>query len=369
MLDPRLIPQFLNLVDVLPLSSAHASSTSINRVSATFHVALPNSPSRFTQDYGNFGAGEDTNSDKGRHLPSSFSVKSVLGSSDPYTTFVQRLDAKVSYMVQAHLFRDNKLIATSSREIRIFDNGDPQPPICLSDFSSEYVCQQKSSLRKHLFRVGFFSASITEPNPFLFLSGKDSAVIRLPMRFAVRGVEASTNVFHQNAAFNATVIWQLRSSTFMSATPMKSVPTVLQAQRNPSINMITTLGLEHRLTLALNGWNKPSSSLASMQSTDDWMIEQELALSIPTRSLLVPTFFTPHLSRRYSLVVQVKLAGNGKTSVRLEVPVQVVYQNESPGTSRLQSWGFNSGRSSIDQNESLQIIGADAVAELPVYVP
>lgn len=90
---------------------------------------------------------------------------------------------------------------------------------------------------------------------------------------------------------------------------------------------------------------------------------------MPKRILLAPTLFTPHLSRRYSLLVQIKVAGNGKASFRLEVPVQIVYQKEPIGTGGLHGESPNTSRELNDQDHSRQILGVNAVAELPIYVP
>jgi hypothetical protein len=174
---------------------------------------------------------------------------------------------------------------------------------------------------------------------------------RLPISFAVQGSDAEgrSDANISTTPFNANVTWQLRTSTFMSVEPMNFVPTVLQARRTPSITLTTAFGLRHTLKLTLSGWKKPSSRSVfhNTQGIENaWAIEEELALSIPTRCLLPPTFVTPHLTRRYSLIVHIKVAGNGKASVRLGIHGVLG-----------------------DRDQSRQILGANSVSELPVYVP
>jgi hypothetical protein len=367
------MPKFLNLVDVLPMSSADASTSSTGQLTVKFDLNLPKHLSQCTEGYGDSTSDVVDRSRQWSHLPSSLSVRSILGS-DAYSS-AQRLETKTSYMVQAHVFRNGIMIGSVSREIRVFDSMEPQPPTCLSDFSSEYLCEQKDALRKHIFtRVGVFSAAISEPDPFLFFSGKEFAMTRLPISFAIQGLDAEGRGDANNSTtpFNANVTWQLRTSTFLSVEAMNFVPTVIQARRTPSITLITTLGLRHRLKLALSGWKRPSRRFVfhNMQGIENaWTIEEELALSIPTRSLLPPTFVTPHLSRRYSLIVHIKVAGNGKASVRLEVPVQIVYQRDPTRTGGLHGEILSTSGVLGDRNQSRQILSDNAVSELPVYVP
>ena len=368
------MPKFLNLVEVLPVSAACASASSIGELNIKFHLSLPKSLSSYTEDYRDSDSGVSDCSRQWSHLPSSLSVRST-SASDPYCP-VQRLDAKASYMVQAHVFRNSEMIGSISREIRLFDSMEPQPPTCLSDFSSEYMCEQKDALRKHIFaRVGVFSTAIAEPDPFLFCDGKDFAMTRLPISFAVQGpnVEGRGDALIPTMTFNASIMWQLKTLTFMSVEPMNFVPTVLQARRTPSITLITTLGLRHQLKLALSGWKRRPPNISAFSNAQGieqaWTIEEELALSIPRRCMLPPTFVTPHLSRRYSLGVHVKVAGYGKASVRLEVPVQIVYQNEPIRTGGLHDPSLNASGSLDSRDQSRQIQRTNAVAQLPVYVP
>ena len=67
------------------------------------------------------------------------------------------------------------------------------------------------------------------------------------------------------------------------------------------------------------------------------------------KSLMAPTFALTHLSRRYTLCLQVHVSGEGSASFELKVPLQFMYLQES-------------------QHRMEQVL-PEAVGELPQYFP
>ena len=340
------------------MQPAPDSTSSTGHTFVRFDLDLSKALSYFIEDYSDYNSGSPFSCfSQWSQLPSSLSVTSFLAS-DPYGS-LQRLAARASYTVQADLFRHGKSVSCVSRDIRIFGDEKPQPPTCLGDFSSDYVCEQKCALRRHIvYRIGVFSVTIAEPEPFLFCSGKDFAMTRLSVHFDLQG---PPNPNSGAGSYTTSVVWQLRTSTFVSVQPMIVAPTVRQAHRCRFISLSTTLGLKHWLKLAGGCWQPATAACGAAEA---WSIDQKIALAIPTRCLLPPTFITPHIARRYSLLVRVKIAGSGTARVRLEVPVQIVY---------VKGTGPPGGQSEIvgaePDSEAQRILGADAVDELPAYVP
>ena len=245
---------------------------------------------------------------------------------------------------------------------------EPLPPTCLSDFPSEYRCQQERALRKQIFtKVGILSATIAEPEPFVFYEGRSSVLTRLPIRFTVKGLGAGGRNITVVPS-DATITWQLKTSTIVSTKPMDFVSTLRQADRTPSITLITRYGIRHQLKIALSDWkkvsNSPGATLADVRE-----ITEQLAMLIPTRSLLPPTFFTPQLIRKYSIAVQVKMAGHGKSCLRLEVPVQIVYRTQTGETGAGLGEAALASRESVGSERARQILAVDAAADLPMYLP
>ena len=291
----------------------------------------------------------------------------MLTPADSYSA-VRRFEAKTSYVVQAHVFRHGKIIASVSKDVSIFDTMEPLPPTCLSDFPLEYRCRQERALKKQIFtKMGIFSATIAEPEPFVFCERKSSVLTRLPIRFTVKDLGAEGRDIIMVPS-DASITWQLKTSTIVSTEPMDFVPTLCQADRTPSITLVTTYGLRHQLKIALSDWKKVSSSPGA-PIEDVREITEQLAMSIPARSLLPPTFYTPQLIRKYSIAVKVKMAGHGKTCLRLEVPVQIVYRTRTGETGAGLDEGALANREATGSERARQILAVDAAAELPMYLP
>jgi hypothetical protein len=68
-----------------------------------------------------------------------------------------------------------------------------------------------------------------------------------------------------------------------------------------------------------------------MNSSDNssWIHTLNLPLIISRADLPTPPVLTPHICRRYSLVLWVKLKGpfSDKATLQLEVPVQIAYRS------------------------------------------
>jgi hypothetical protein len=262
-----------------------------------------------------------------------------------------------------------------SQQIRLFNDVEPQPPTCISDFSLDYLCHQGKELRKSVFirTGGFFTANVAEPDPFMFYTENDYASTKLPIRFVVRlpQIENSGNDPALPGAFDALVTWQLRSLTFVSVRAMKSMPTEFQMRRPSSTRMITSSGQSYRLKMTLNRWNEcPNrTNTHEQQGSTTWAEEVELPLMLSGAVLPTPPLFTPYISRRYSLLVQIKVANktNGKTSVWLEVPVQMVYQCKKIG---VRPCGLPPPYNCSEGSEHVQqTLEDDLAPESPIYVP
>jgi len=362
----------------LPINPASDIASPPTHASVKFNLALPKALPYVGQNPGDDDSHLSFFSHQGPRLPSSLSVGSVVPL--PPSGYVQRNDIKVTYTMQAHAIRKGEVIGSISKEIRIFDGTDPQPPICTRDFSSEYLCQQKRALRRIIFtKIGNLSIAIAEPKPLVFNSSSKGLVsTKLPISFIFERprTEARTDAGFSVEACHASLTWQLRNSTFASLEPMSSVPTVrevAQGQRGrlPSKVLITTLGLRHRLKLSLRGWQKTPGTFSVKNGhipSEIWTKQDELSLSMPREALPVPTFFTPYVSRRYSLLVQITVTGIGKARFRLEVPVQIVYENQISATNRLSCQGSNSSEEGCDLGSMRQVVEDNSASALPIYV-
>lgn len=67
--------------------------------------------------------------------------------------------------------------------------------------------------------------------------------------------------------------------------------------------------------------------------TSSWVADTTLWLPVIDETLPAPSVFTPYITRRYSVAVQLNVCGArmGKASFHLDVPVQVVYVDSFDG--------------------------------------
>lgn len=349
------------MVSVSPVRPGQVTNLTTGQVAIDFHFDLPSVVSYF-QEF------SPHNSRNEGLLPSSLSAKSNL--SPDANGKIQMNEAKILYRLSATIFRSGKELCSTSKEIRIFNDLEPQPPTCVSDFLTEYLCQQDRALRKNMFRrTGTFSANITEPAPFLFCDGNNTTSTRLPVSFVIHTpvTKDPTNAMVSPGEFKIRVTWRLKSLTFMSILPMGVIPTILSAERTSSTTVIKALGLHHQLKLTLSRWNTLPSCCNEYdrRSFESWSAEEQFPLLLSHTILPTPTLMTPYISRRYSLLVYIKVVGNGKTSLKLEVPVQIVYSNQRIGM--LGRLPYTNQRSPHEHIR--QVVEDDTVKELPVYVP
>jgi hypothetical protein len=299
-------------------------------------------------------------------LPSSLSAESVVTAD--MNGGSQRIYGKIVYTLRAQVFRGNSLLGHVARRIRIYNDVDIRPPICITDFPAEYRCLQQKPLRRRFRKTGSsFSAAVTEPAPFLFRSSEDSASTILSMSFALNvpsGRQTGEALRPMPEALEATLTWQLKSLTFLSVHPMTSVPAIVQSWRETSASMITVVGQQHRLKWTLSPGDDPSIALTESPG-NSWSGTLKFPLFITKPMLPAPPLFTPFISRRYNLVLWVKLVGirSGKTTLQLEIPVQIAYQQEKASIGSTELPPSYQGSDAVEPGED------GGAMEVPIYSP
>lgn len=304
-------------------------------------------------------------SSKWDSLPSSLAAESV--STTDMNGGAQTCHAKIVYALTAQVFRRSVLMGHITVAIRVYNDMNAQPPICMADFPSEYRCLHQKPLTRRFRKTGaFFSATITEPCPFVFSSKEDSALTTLPICivYHTRSEQKCDSALKLTELIGATFTWQIKSLTFLSTQPVTSIPTTVLPGRQNTVSMITALSLKHQLKWRLcPGQNSPTTR--TELSDNSWTKAFKLPLIIDKAVLPAPSVFTPYISRRYNLVLWIKLEGSygDKTNLQLEVPVQIAYRRKE-GT--LGGIGLPPPYESWDE---LQPEDENARMEEPIYSP
>ena len=161
-----------------------------------------------------------------------------------------------------------------------------------------------------------------------------------------------------------TFTWRLKTLTFLSVQLLTSMPTLGDARRKPSISAIISVGQQHQLKGTLGYWNE-SPTLDTELSRPFWTQKLNLPLVFRKTILPPPSLLTPFIVRRYHLTVQMEMVtrGCGKIKLRVEVPLQIVYQQDKScaGSSGLPP--------EYDAQNELGTLCGDRTMEVPIYSP
>lgn len=236
-----------------------------------------------------------------------------------------RAGAQVTYKLTAHLWKDRKVIDQIMQPILLLISHDPSPPMCMADFVGEYQMAQKCLLRTPLFqKAGELSMFAEEPKQLTVRADCAESMVELPIRLVWSRQKHEINAC-QPPMIEAEVKWQLRLSTFVSLMEQKGPATMKQALVSPATAYVRSALPEKTLSMAWRTWKPVENRETKVES------EQSLWLSLPRSQILTPTFWSPYLSRRYSVWLQVKVNRPGTAKLEVEVPIQVGIEATSPG--------------------------------------
>jgi hypothetical protein len=293
----KLIKRTLTLVQNVPVDGENASG------SLPFHLDLTNH---------NTTGSPSTSSLK--PLPPTFYYKKITSS--PTSTQAETTDIASSYKLSISAMRDDSVLETISHPLCIYDNSSLQPPAYQMHTFCEYSSQQTGTLRRNLVsKTGSFTAAVpSEPAPIVFDQQNEFATTTIPLSLTTATL---SNTFSE---LDASITWRLRTSTVASLTPMQSYPTTGQACNTSNMTSTSRLGLRHEIKMKLRDWKQADGTYTS---------HQNIAIALQKSTFLIPTTHTDHISRQYSVKVQMSICGNdvGKANVCVEIPLQIGYED------------------------------------------
>lgn len=261
-----------------------------------------------------------------------------------------RAGAQVTYKLTAHLLKDRKIIDRIMQPILLLVSHDPSPPMCMTDFVGEYRMAQKCLLRGPLFqKAGELSITAQEPKQLTVKADCSESMVELPVKLRWSRQKQEVNVY-QEPRIEAEVKWQFRLSTFVSLMEQRGPATLKQALASPATAHVRSALPPKTLSMAWRKW----TPVADNESLTEIECEQSLWLTLPRSEILTPTFWSPFLSRRYSVWLQIKVNRPGNAKLEIEVPIQVGIE-AAPGAD------------SIDSNGEGLFEGADGDELLPQY--
>ncbi|KAF2403710.1 hypothetical protein EJ06DRAFT_527313 [Trichodelitschia bisporula] len=232
-----------------------------------------------------------------------------------------RAETQVRYEVEAYAYRGDDAVSAAVQQVRIFDIVDAHPPpIHMADFPGEYTCSQEHKLKRSFSRSGRrMMIAVAQPKPLEISLDKDVSMVAFHVSFFVEDGPTHSS---PPSTLHIRVDSLLRSTTFIALRQMDMHPTVAQARRTPFLAAVPKFGRPYHRKLHITNWTRcPPGNKVSRW----WMNETVVWLPITEKSNPAPTFFTPFISRRYSVSLRFAAKGDGKANFLLQVPLQIVY--------------------------------------------
>ncbi|KAE8156882.1 hypothetical protein BDV40DRAFT_65359 [Aspergillus tamarii] len=287
--------------------------------------------------------------DREESLPPSLSLVSDTVHSEE--NFFIRGECNISYCVRGRLTTNTgKPCGETFRRVHFIPTRDqPLPPLCTTDFATEYVLG--SSQRIGLFHVLQSKSSCElsihteEPCPLRFPCEKTaSTTIYLHLRYlypSPLGTYSPDNCPCPQPDVSLVVRTTLEAVTFFSTVPRNRLPKWTDVEPGQEVVKKTTLGPTQTRKLGVLTWvpliqvyNNAECYIVNEQykygNLVGWQSNVPLVFTYEGDERPIPTFACTYASRRHVLSMRVRLKHHSAT-YRLCIPVQVIYSSNGLG--------------------------------------
>ncbi|RMJ25197.1 hypothetical protein PHISP_03921, partial [Aspergillus sp. HF37] len=258
-------------------------------------------------------------------------------------------ECNISYHVRARLITTTnaKCTAETSRPVIFVPAHDsPSPPLCVSDFPSEFALDSALSVSSRAYRfLPFrnqldFSLHTDEPPPLQLQVGRDKIAfttvrLRLLCFYPKDSCSRERILAPPPAETFFVVDSTLQASTFFSVVPQDALPKQGDAESSQLALNKTTVCPTQTRKLRFSSWEPVTSMDDHEDKFDDnnknddksargWQSNATLIYTYERDDYLVPTFACTYASRRYSLSMLLRMDGYGDAKFRLRVPLQII---------------------------------------------
>lgn len=258
------------------------------------------------------------------YLPPSLQHRSAASPNSPPAGNFSAV--KIEYGIAAQVVRRNLIVRRAFRQFNMSFSKTPAPPTCINDFPLEYLCHGRRVLRNKLFRrTGTVFVESREPTAFHFQRGNEKAISWLPL--SLRLTPDAPTSWLETTGVNALITWSLQISTFLTMEKHSKHMVVSEASESIDAARIVSVVETRRLKMVFSSWTqlRPHTSDDARPS---WRSDSRVMFQLSHSPMLAPTFWTPLVSRRYSIRLHIVLSGFGCSKLELVVPVQIVYDDE-----------------------------------------
>lgn len=271
------------------------------------------------------------------------------------------MNAEVSYYVRATILRERRVMTSITQTVALYDSLEVAPPLCTTDFPSEYVLENGANLKKGLLSTyGTINASACQPLAFEFDNARESVVSQMQLTLTVHNSGELLDAALLSST-HAEITWRLITRTFLSAEPLERMPTTASAKFSP-VTWAASLGPARHTKIRFLDWRRQRKEEICWEATE------VLWLTMPKRPLHAPTFSTALVSRRYSIAMNLRLQGTGRGKLSLCLPCQIIYRR-SPSDAFAVGFSGNRPGVSMPEDEMDTDFQTSEDLRLPMYCP
>ncbi|OAL42670.1 hypothetical protein IQ07DRAFT_606500 [Pyrenochaeta sp. DS3sAY3a] len=284
-----------------------------------------------------------------RILPPTFRIMALY--SDPISV-TYRLHSIVQYSKEQIAGSEVLQAVGKIEKSRIVDflpYSEVEPPTHIASFSEEFVLKTTSPIWKYALggRLGELTISTSEPLPLAYSPYEECPSTDLTLSITAHAPLAVQRL----RAMSLNVKPAIRVKTFYASEPMPCLPKQTFLNNNQSIRLHNEIVKLEHVDFTQLDWKyypvietdePPNYEDAVMDnalertctvsrltdnSGDEW--RASVRIPIQPHETILPTFCGSLISRSYSLILRVQVAGLHTRKADLEIPLQVVYLRPS----------------------------------------
>jgi Fe-S-cluster containining protein len=225
---------------------------------------------------------------------------------------------------------------------------DIEPPTHVASFPDEFILRVSSPIWKYLSDcLGEITMSTREPLPLVYSAYEDRPSTDLTLSIAARTLITTQRL----RAVSLNVIPAIRVKTFYAVEPMPCLPRQTTLYQNQTIRLYDeVIKLEHAKYTQLDWRYCPTIETGEPPRYEDAVADNVLertstnpnlsgnsggewrasaCIPIQPQEMILPTFCRSLISRSYSLILRIRVAGIRIRKSDFEVPLQVVHLRPS----------------------------------------
>ncbi|OQU98929.1 Fungal specific transcription factor domain-containing protein [Cladophialophora immunda] len=242
----------------------------------------------------------------------------------------------VTYTLRVQALMQDKVVTSWSRSIQIIPALDVSPPFCVTDFAGEYLLERSRRRRRWLpggRTTGDLRIEACQPPPVILSQLTGDTVLSTTLSLT-QGDRSTGNVREESRTpAQGRCRASLMFSTFISSDPRESAPTLKDLSSPGALCRNFGVYATVEVPVQFSKWTKTSATLQgdnhNLELEHQWKADAHVTLNFGKLKYPVPSFESSLVSRRYRVDLRVRIAAPYRCTLRLALPIQILYRTDS----------------------------------------